>query len=304
MRVLLTGASGFIGKGVLAHKNEHVDFQSIVRDSTLDKPENASVITTINSQTDWSKYLRGANVIVHLAGIAHTSSVNPIEIEEVNYKATVNLAQQASKSGVQRFIFISSIGVLGNSIGKPFDENSIVSPLSDCAISKLKAEEGLMRIAQETELEIVIIRPVLVCGAGAPGNFGKLVKLIQQMPFLPFALCCNKRSFISVNNLVDFISVCIAHPKAKNEIFCISDGNDVSIREFTDGIATGLNKKVMQLPIPVSILKLLGKIAGKSESIEQLIGDLQVDSSKARELLDWIPPVTMTETFSKLTNNK
>lgn len=300
MKVLLTGASGFIGKSVLAHKNEHVDFQSIVRDSTLDKPENASIIKTINSQTDWSEYLRGADAVVHLAGIAHTSSVNPIDIDEVNYKATVNLAQQAAKSGVKRFIFISSIGVLGNCIGKPFDEHSVVSPLSDSATSKLKAEEGLMRIAQETELEIVIIRPVLVYGADAPGNFGKLVNLVNRVPMLPFALCKNKRSFVSIDNLADFIYICIDHPKAKNEIFCISDGNNVSIRRFTDEIAKGLNKRLIQLPLPVFIFKLLGKITGKSEPIEQLIGDLQVDSSKASQLLDWTPPFTMAETLSKL----
>ena len=121
---------------------------------------------------------------------------------------------------------------------------------------------------------------------------------------LPFGICENKRSFISVENLVDFIDVCITHPSAKNEIFCISDGVDFSIKEFTNGIAVGLNKKLIQLSIPVFIFRLLGKITGKIEAVEQLVGDLQVDSSKARKLLSWTPPVTMAKTLSKLTNNK
>lgn len=258
----------------------------------------------INANSDWSDCLKDVDAIIHLAAVAHNNSSDPDYINEVNVKGTVNLAQQAAKSGVKRFIFMSSIGVLGNSTSKHFDENTISAPHSQYAESKLLAEKELLQIAQQTGLEVVIIRPVLVYGNGAPGNFGKLVNLVNKVPMLPFALCKNKRSFISVDNLVDFISVCITHPKAANEVFCISDGTDVSIREFTDGIAKGLNKKLIQLPIPVSIFKLLGKITGKSDMLEQLIGDLQVDSTKAKKLLDWTPPLTMAETFSKLTINK
>jgi nucleoside-diphosphate-sugar epimerase len=219
-------------------------------------------------------------------------------------KGTINLALQAVESGVKRFIFISSIGVLGNASSKKFSETSPVMPHSSYAESKLQAELELINIASKTGLEVVIIRPVLVYGAGAPGNFGKLVSLVTKAPMLPFALCHNKRSFISVDNLVDFISVCIIHPKAKNEVFCISDGTDFSIREFTDGIAVGLNKGLIQLPIPVFLLKVLGKITQKSDQIEQLVGDLQIDSSKAKRLLGWNPPLSMAECLSKLTSIK
>lgn len=241
-------------------------------------------------------------MIIHLAAVAHNNSNDPDYINEVNVNGTINLAQHAATIGVKRFVFISSIGVLGNSTTNllPFDEHSNGAAHSQYSQSKLDAENTLLKIAEETELEVVIIRPVLVYGLSAPGNFGKLVNLVNNVPMLPFALCKNKRSFISVDNLVDFISICIDHPKAKNEIFCISDGHDVSIREFTDGIAKGLNKRLIQLPIPVFIFKLLGKMMGKSEPIEQLIGDLQVDSTKARELLDWLPPLTMAKTLSKL----
>jgi nucleoside-diphosphate-sugar epimerase len=306
--ILLTGSSGFLGSvmltNLLKRKN---NISTVVRQkSKIASTVNEIVIDTISSVNDWTKALEGVDVIIHLAAVAHNNSNDTDYINEVNVNGTINLAQQAAKIGVKRFVFISSIGVLGNSTTNtlPFDEHSNVAAHSQYAQSKLDAENALLKIAGETGLEVVIIRPVLVYGADAPGNFRKLVGLVNKVPMLPFALCKNKRSFVSVDNLVDFISICITHPKAKNETFCISDGNDVSIREFTDGIATGLGKKLIQLPIPVVIFKLLGQITGKNEPIEQLVGDLQVDSSKARQLLDWTPPVTMAETFSKLTTNK
>jgi nucleoside-diphosphate-sugar epimerase len=305
MKVLITGSKGFIGSNLTNKlKLTHAVIGHGRSSCSLDTDDFLKV--NIDSQSNWKEHLIGINTIVHLAAVAHNNSNDPDYINEVNVKGTINLAEQAVKSGVKRFIFISSIGVLGNSTTntQPFDEHSKAAAHSQYAQSKLDAEIALLQIAEETELEVVIIRPVLVYGTGAPGNFGKLVGLVNKMPMLPFALCKNKRSFISIDNLVDFVSMCIEHPKAKNEIFCISDGTDVSIREFTDGIANGLNKKLIQIPIPVSIFKLLGKITGKSEPIEQLIGDLQIDSSKARDILDWTPPVTMADTFCKLSNNK
>ena len=302
--VLLTGSSGFLGSVMLSKllkRNNKVTAATRTKQSEM-PCVNQVVIDGISGNNNWGDVLHGVDVIIHLAAVAHNYSKDLNYINETNVRGTINLAQQAVKSDVKRFIFVSSIGVLGNSTSNtlPFDEYSDVSAHSQYAQSKLDAENALLKIAEETELEVVIIRPVLVYGAGAPGNFGKLVKLVQKTPFLPFALCRNKRSFISVDNLVDFISTCVEHPKAKNEIFCISDCVDFSIKEFTNGIAVGLNKKLIQLPIPVFIFRLLGKITGKSEPIEQLVGDLQVDSSKARQLLDWTPPFTMAETLSKL----
>ncbi|MFT6904716.1 MAG: nucleoside-diphosphate-sugar epimerase [Oleiphilaceae bacterium] len=305
MNILVTGSNGFIGNSLITALMRHHTVSGQGRQSNKNKLGIQEYFElNINGQSDWGACLQKVDAIIHLAAVAHNNSKEPNYINEVNVKGTINLALQAVEAGVKRFVFISSIGVLGNKTAKPFNEKSSAEPHSLYAESKLQAERELLKIAGESELEVVIIRPVLVYGEGAPGNFGKLVQLVQKTPLLPFALCHNKRSFISVDNLVDFISVCITHPKAKNEIFCISDGTDVSIREFTDGIAMSLNKGLMQLPIPISIFKLLGKITGKGEEIDQLIGDLQVDSSKARELLGWIPPVTMAETFSKLTNNK
>jgi len=300
MKILITGANGFIGSHLV---NRVEPNNTVIRHgrttNTLLRSSNILQVD-INGRSDWRAGLQGVDVIVHLAAIAHNNSNDRATIDEVNIKGTINLAQQAVESGVKRFIFISSIGVLGNSTNSPFDESFIPFPHSIYAASKLRAEEGLLKICKDTKLEVVIIRPVLVYGKGAPGNFSKLIALIKKMPVLPFGLTVNKRSFISVNNLVDFISVCIKHPKAKNEVFCISDGHDASIREFTAAISRGLSKNVNQLPIPVFVLRVLGKLLGRADQMEQLVGDLQVDISKAKLLLGWSPPETMLQAMSKL----
>ena len=302
MKILVTGASGFIGSVL----TQHLEYKhSVIRHSKQDITEstNNSFSVNINSNSNWDQCLEDVNAIVHLAAVAHNKSDDPDFINEVNVKGTINLAQQAVKAGVKRFIFISSIGVLGNSTtnARAYDEHSNVSPHSEYAQSKLDAERALLEIAKETDLEIIIIRPVLVYGKGAPGNFDKLVNLVSKVAMLPFALCDNKRSFISVDNLADFIAVCIEHPNAKNETFCISDGVDVSIKEFTNEIAKGLHTRLLQFPVPNFIFNLIGKITGRQEQIDQLIGDLQVNSNKARILLGWNPPYTMADALSRLT---
>jgi len=302
MKILITGSSGFIGNFLTSRLKRKYTVIGHGIESNSGSHKSDFFEININSHSDWHECLQNVNTIIHLAAVAHNNSNDPDYINEVNVKGTINLAKQAAESGVKRFVFISSIGVLGNSTehGKVFNESSVVSAHSQYAQSKLDAENALLKIAEETGLEVVIIRPVLVYGVGAPGNFGKLVNLVKKVPMLPFALCDNKRSFISVDNLADFIATCVEHPKAKNEIFCISDGVDVSIKEFTSGIAKGLNKSLLQLPVPNFVFKLLGSLTGKQDQIDQLVGDLQVDSSKSRELLGWTPPFTMAETLKKL----
>jgi len=307
MNVLITGADGFVGSHLI--KSISNDHNAIAQVRNVIAPTSNRVSffeLNITGRSDWKAYLSDVNVVIHLASIAHNKSNDLNYINDVNVEGTVNLAKQAVDAGVKRFIFISSIAVVGNKtyFEQAFDESSVLAPDSQCAQTKVDAEKALLKIADETDLEVVIIRPVLIFGANAPGNFGKLVNLVKKMPILPFALCRNKRSFISVDNLVDFISICVEHPKAKNEIFCISDSDDISIKDFTNGIAVGLRKNLIQIPVPMFVFKLLGKITGKSEKFEQLVGDLQVDSSKARQLLGWTPSVSMVETFSKLTKTQ
>jgi nucleoside-diphosphate-sugar epimerase len=300
MTILVTGSKGFIGSAVTDRLNQSYTVIGHGQCSNKHEESDSFIKVDINSQSDWSNHLINVDTIIHLAAVAHNNSSNLSYINEVNVKGAVNLAQQAAKSGVRRFIFISSIGVLGNSTSTPYDESSIISPHSDYAESKALAEQKLLKISKETGLDVVIIRPVLVYGLGAPGNFAMLVNLVSKTPCLPFALCKNERSFISVDNLADFILTCIEHPKAKNQLFCISDGNDVSILEFTNEIAKGLNTRLKQIPVPLVLFKLIGKITGRDEQIGQLIGNLQVDISKAKKTLGWKPPFTMAETLKKL----
>ncbi|MCL1057889.1 NAD-dependent epimerase/dehydratase family protein [Shewanella gelidimarina] len=304
-KVLVTGSNGFIGKRLVSVLSDGFIVKAVVRQlkssACIDK---AYEIGEISGSTEWKACLDDVNTIVHLAGVAHNNSNVNDYINEVNVKGTINLARQAVNMGVKRFIFISTISVLGIKSKKPFNESSIMFPQSFAAECKCKAENALLKIAENSSLEVVIIRPALVYGIDAPGNVGKLVKLVQKIPFLPFGFCKNKRSFISVDNLIDFIKMCIHHPKAANKIFCISDDFDISIREFTDSIATGLNKKLIQLPVPIILMRLGARLVGKSSIAEQLLGNLQVDSSNVQDTLGWTPPYTMEQVMASLSESK
>jgi len=298
LSILVTGAGGFIGSNLL----DVLPDDTIALTRTCIKGSSGRLISkSIDSESDFSDcFSSGVETVVHLASVAHNKSNDIDNIDNVNVKGTINLALQALKFGVKRFIFISSIGVLGNKSNAPFNEDTRVSPYSAYTFSKLKAEEALLKLVENTEMEVVIIRPVLVYGVKAPGNFSKLKSLIEKFPFLPFGMTNNQRSFISVANLASFIELCIDHPDAKNEIFCISDGVDVSIKEFTNSISTGLSKKTFQLPIPSWVIRYVGKVLGKTEMVDQLIGDLQVDIGKAKSLLGWVPVETMDQAMNKL----
>jgi nucleoside-diphosphate-sugar epimerase len=300
MKVLITGANGFIGLHLMNNIALQYNVIAQTRENSLpDFANSATLRLNIDATTDWSTVLENVSVVVHLAGVAHNKSSDTSYMHEINVDATLNLALQAANSGVKRFIFISSSSVFGDSSSSPFNEFSVLSPCSFSATLKKEVEEKLSDIYL-CGMELVIIRPALVYGVSAPGNFGKLVSVVSRIPFSPFWLCDNKRSFISIDNLVDFIGLCISHPKAANEIFCISDGLDISTRQFTNEIAVGLDKKLIQFPIPLSVLRFLGVITGRSALIDQLIGDFQIDSNKARKLLGWVPPSTITQTMRKL----
>ncbi|WP_140260454.1 NAD-dependent epimerase/dehydratase family protein, partial [Vibrio parahaemolyticus] len=216
----------------------------------------------------------------------------------VNVDATLQLANSAVKSGVKRFVFVSSIGVNGGgSQLEPFSPSSPPNPHSDYAKSKLACEIGLNEIAKQTGLEVVIVRPTLVYGPNAPGNFGMLTKLVNSIPFLPFGLANNRRDFISVGNLVDLLIVCAKHKNAPGNIFLASENNTVSTRDFVNAIAAGQGRTVFQIPIPVSFMRLVGLVIGKSAMIEQLFGNLEVDSSNLKDILNWTPPYSMKESM-------
>ncbi|EGR0081447.1 TPA: NAD-dependent epimerase/dehydratase family protein [Vibrio vulnificus] len=296
-KIVVTGASGFVGRHVL---NLVPDAIPVMR-SKAQCPDFISV-PSLDDSVPW-KILLGKNIdaIIHLAGLAHGSFFSDVDYHNVNVKGTLHLAEEAAKVGVSRFVFVSSIGVNGMSTTtRPFNVSSELIPHNEYSKSKYDAEIGLKKIAKETGLEVVIVRPTLVYGPDAPGNFGMLTKLIKRLGVLPFGLATNRRDFISVQNLADLLVTCATHPNAAGHTFLASDSETVSIKKFTNAIANGLGKKAIQLPVPVSLMRFAGRLTGKSAMIEQLYGNLEVDSSNIKEVLGWTPPFTMEQSMALL----
>lgn len=302
MKILLTGGSGFVGKHLIKLLGDDV---LCVKRNTEVIYSNDFLINTLDSQTNWTGAFDDIDCVIHLAGLAHSNIFTEKDYRSVNVDGTLQLANQAAKSGVKRFVFVSSIGVNGKVTKElPFTEGSIVKPHNIYAESKYQAELGLRKISSETGLEFVIVRPTLVYGYKAPGNFGSLLRLVQITPFLPFGYAKNKRNFISVQNLADLLFICAKHPKASGHTFLASDGPPVSIKEFTNAIAKGINKSLIQIPIPTSLMRLLAFLIGKSTMSEQLLDNLEVDSSNAYEVLGWKPPYSMEQAMHLLSEKK
>ncbi|MGF1889742.1 NAD-dependent epimerase/dehydratase family protein [Photobacterium profundum] len=300
--VLVTGGNGFIGQNVVSHLTGKYQVRVSLRNkcAKFDRIPDEKVFETVtvgelSADTDWTQALSGIDVVIHLAGRAHISrdtATSPInEFRKVNRDASVNLLHQAAKQNVSRFVFVSSIGVNGNVTlsGSPFTESSAPNPIEAYAISKFEAEQRLIEEASKLDIELVIVRPPLVYSPTAPGNLNKLLKLIKFFPILPFGRVHNKKSFISINNLVDFLDVCSFHPLAANECFLIADDEVISTKELTEILGESCNKKVCNLPIPVWIMMNVAKVTGKESLANQLFNDLVIDNTKAEKLLGWQP---------------
>lgn len=305
--ILLTGTTGFVGANLAKMLSLRTDFivKSVVRRAVKQDDGLSFEVGEINASTDYMNVLSNTSIVIHCAARAHVTNHDIGDslalFREVNTDGTLNLAYQAAKAGVKRFVFVSSIGVNGiSTIDKPFTFLAKEQPHNAYAQSKYEAELGLKKIAEETGLEVVIVRPTLVYGPDAPGNFGMLTKLVKKLPVLPFGLANNRRNFISVQNLADLLITCATHHNAVAQTFLASESETVSTKQFTNAIAKGLGKKVIQLPIPVSIMRVAGRLTGKSAMIEQLFGNLEVDSSNIQQVLGWAPPFTMEQAMAQL----
>jgi nucleoside-diphosphate-sugar epimerase len=302
MRFLVTGSTGFIGRAVCTElaQRKH-DVRRAARNLT-GSDGGYFELGNIGPTTNWFGALEGVDALVHLAARVHImreGAVNPSRIQfgKVNFAGTEHLARAAAASGAKRFVYVSSIGVNGaqTALGKPFSETDIPNPHNAYASSKWEAEQGLLRVADETGLEVVIIRPPLVYGPNAPGNFGSLMRAVQRGWPLPLGAVHNQRSLVALSNLVDFIVTCITHPQAANQSFLVSDGQDLSTTELVRGMAQAAGVPARLLPVPVWALQTGASLLGKGDAVQRLCGNLQIDISKARSLLDWVPPVSVEE---------
>ena len=289
MKILVTGANGFVGKSLTAELfGQGHTVQAAVRNKVAPiENVETTIVGEINGSTDWSQSLAGVSTVVHLAARVHImrdSAADPLaEFRAVNVRGTLNLARQAAAAGVRRFVFLSSIGVNGavTELNKPFTSEDSPEPHSSYAISKYEAEIGLREIAIETGMRVVIIRPPLIYGANAPGNFGSLLRMVRRGVPLPLgSVTHNRRSFVSLNNLVDFIITCIHHPNAANQTFLVSDNEDVSTADLLRRMAVALGVPSRLIPVPLCVLNAGAKLLGKADVAQRLLGNLQVDITK------------------------
>lgn len=303
MKVLVTGPDGFVGNAVcsqLLAKGRQVRGAQW-KAALLTESCESVIVGNIDSRTEWGLALENIDAVVHLAARVHImddTAEDPLKaFREVNVAGTRHLAEAAAKAGVKRFVFISSIKVNGESTSgrSAYSEKDDPAPEDPYGISKYEAEIALREIEAESGMEVVILRPPLLYGPSVKANFLKLIQFVDKGIPLPLGGIHNKRSLLSLTNFSDLISQCIEAPAAGGKTFLVSDGDDVSSPELVCRIAKALGKSSRLLPLPENIMKLAGKLTGKSEQVQRLCSSLQIDSSNVRKTLDWQPPCTMEQ---------
>lgn len=302
MKFLVTGASGFLGRHLCSYFDKNkIDYRAAVRKSETEKQFSTGDLTLF---ADWNRLLNGIDVIIHAAAKAHDMSGhrNLKNIyQEVNLNLTVRLAEAAKAAGVKRFIFISTIKVNGElTESAPFTANADPNPTDDYGIFKLQAEEAIMKLHAPGIFEVVIIRPCLIYGRGVKANFKSLIRLVDKGWPLPFASIRNKRSFVSVDNLIDLIFKSATHPRAAGQVFLVSDDHDLSLPELVSEIAAASGRKAILIHFPVYIFKALFWLTGKSDLSSRLFSSLRVDIDKTKQLLGWRPPYSVEDSLKQM----
>ncbi len=302
--MLITGANGFVGQALCsAFLEDGYLVRGAVRRSGAIFNQQISQITVgeINTQTDWSAGLDGVDVVIHLAARVHVmneTSSNPLdEFRRANVLGTENLARSAAARGVKRLVFVSSIKVNGEETmaGHSYTELDAPSPQDPYAISKWQAEQMLHRVAKETGLEVVIVRPPLIYGAGVKGNFAQMLNVLDKGIPLPLASVSNLRSLVYIDNFVDALLQCAVLSQAAGQTYLVADGNDIATPDLLRQLGAAMGRQARLLPCPTVLLKVAGHMLGRSEQMGRLVGSLQVDSSKIRRELSWLPPFTVQQ---------
>jgi nucleoside-diphosphate-sugar epimerase len=306
---LITGASGFIGRHLTnALQQAAYPWQLRLVGRNTDRLMAAPQIThhaigTIDGSTDWSGLLPGVDVVVHAAARVHllhdTATDALAQYRRTNTEGTLRLAQQAATAGVKRLVFLSTIGIHGTGQNRPYQETDTPAPHSPYAQSKLDAERGLLALAAHSGMEVVVIRPPLVYGPQAPGNFARLATSVRRGMPLPLGSVRNLRSLVAIDNLVEFIQCVMTHPAAANQAFLVSDGHDISTPELIRRMGAAVHQPARLLPVPLTLLRWGATCVGRQAMLHQLTSTLQADIHKARTLLGWTPPLTVDAALAK-----
>ncbi|WP_426415798.1 NAD-dependent epimerase/dehydratase family protein [Aestuariirhabdus sp. LZHN29] len=304
-RLLLTGGTGFIGSALLHRllgEGEWEVMAAVRRSSDKPLPSGCTplLISDMGDANAWDGCnMQAVQCVVHCAAKVHDSGPLTREVEaeyrRVNAEGTMALARKALAAGVRRFVYISTVKVYGAASreGEPFCAEDEARPEDSYAASKLAGERALRSVAAGTQMEVVIVRPVLVYGPGVKANFASMLRWVYRGVPLPLGAISNRRSLVAIDNLVDLIVTCLVHPGAANEIFLVSDNDDLSTPELIRRTAMALGRGANLLPVPPLLLTLGARLAGKPQIAMRLMESLQVDIAKTQNRLGWQPPVTM-----------
>lgn len=308
--LLVTGSTGFVGRHLVTRLVDEASLRCAVREPASARLPAAAVaigIRAIDGSTDWTDAVAGVQTVIHLAARAHILEdrvADPLAaFRAVNTEGTLALARQAVAAGVRRLVFVSSIKVNGeNSLNQPFSAADVPQPVDPYGISKHEAEVGLRELSRSTGLEVVIVRPPLVYGPGVRANFLRLMQIVERGVPLPLGSVTNRRSLVSVWNLVDLLRVCAFSEQAAGQTFMVSDGQDVSTATLVTLLAKAFGRRPRLLNVPEGLLRAGARLTGQMAEYTRLCGSLQVDIAATEATLGWHPPIALTAGIERTVN--